>query len=253
MRSLFAIATALCVLTACGATRSEHRLKDGTRVLSFSRDHLDAHLVASPGGAFFLVDSGPPEGAQSLDEELRQAGFDPAKLKGIIVTHAHWDHGGGARFFQEKYGTPVYMGKGDEALLQAGKAGSTLCPTSFLARWRVDGDSTHTMVAPAKVNWLEGKVPLDSLVGVPGQVVLNNSHTPGSLAVIVGEAAFVGDFFRGSLVGGGAEVHLYICDTKANRERIQQALKDEAAGATIFFTGHFGPVSRDAVVSEFAK
>ena len=38
---------------------------------------------------------------------MKKLGLDPANIKYAIVSHAHPDHDGGARFLQEHYGTRV--------------------------------------------------------------------------------------------------------------------------------------------------
>ena len=49
----------------------------------------------------------------SVEEEvaggMKKLGLDPANIKYAVVTHAHPDHDGGARFLQEHYGTHVIM------------------------------------------------------------------------------------------------------------------------------------------------
>jgi metallo-beta-lactamase class B len=44
---------------------------------------------------------------------LRKLGLDPAKVKYVIVSHAHADEVGGARLMQERYGARIVMGAGD--------------------------------------------------------------------------------------------------------------------------------------------
>jgi metallo-beta-lactamase class B len=44
---------------------------------------------------------------------MKKLGLDPAKIKYAIVSHAHPDHDGGARFLQEHYGTKVIMSPAD--------------------------------------------------------------------------------------------------------------------------------------------
>ncbi len=44
---------------------------------------------------------------------MKKMGLDPANIKYAIVTHAHPDHDGGARFLQEHYGTHVIMSPAD--------------------------------------------------------------------------------------------------------------------------------------------
>lgn len=45
-------------------------------------------------------------------------GLDPAQVKLILVTHGHADHWGGARYFQEHFGTKVYVSQADWELMQ---------------------------------------------------------------------------------------------------------------------------------------
>jgi len=51
------------------------------------------------------------------DEEivggLRKLGFDPAKVKYVIISHAHSDHDGGAKLMQDEYGSRIIMGGPD--------------------------------------------------------------------------------------------------------------------------------------------
>jgi len=53
----------------------------------------------------------------SVEEEvaggMKKLGLDPAQIKYAVVSHAHPDHDGGARFLQEHYGTRVIMSPAD--------------------------------------------------------------------------------------------------------------------------------------------
>ena len=44
---------------------------------------------------------------------LKKLGFDPAKIKYAIVSHAHIDHIGGAKYLQNTYGTKIVMSAAD--------------------------------------------------------------------------------------------------------------------------------------------
>jgi len=44
---------------------------------------------------------------------MKKLGLDPANIKYAVVSHAHPDHDGGARYLQEHYGTRVIMSPGD--------------------------------------------------------------------------------------------------------------------------------------------
>ena len=55
--------------------------------------------------------------SHSVEDEivggLRKLGFDPATIKYAIVSHAHIDHIGGAKFLQDHYGTHIVMSAAD--------------------------------------------------------------------------------------------------------------------------------------------
>ena len=57
----------------------------------------------------------------SVEEEvaagLNKLGLDPAKIKYAIVTHAHPDHHGGAKFLQDRYSARVIMSAADWDML----------------------------------------------------------------------------------------------------------------------------------------
>ncbi|HEY2381743.1 MAG TPA: MBL fold metallo-hydrolase [Terriglobia bacterium] len=48
---------------------------------------------------------------------MKKLGLDPANIKYAVVSHAHPDHAGGARFLQEHYGTRVIMSPADYDML----------------------------------------------------------------------------------------------------------------------------------------
>jgi metallo-beta-lactamase class B len=53
----------------------------------------------------------------AVEEEVaagvKKLGLDPATIKYAVVTHAHPDHHGGAKFLQDRYGTRVLMSAAD--------------------------------------------------------------------------------------------------------------------------------------------
>jgi metallo-beta-lactamase class B len=45
-------------------------------------------------------------------------GLDPSQVKVILVTHGHADHYGGASYFQERYGSKVYLSAADWSVME---------------------------------------------------------------------------------------------------------------------------------------
>jgi len=64
----------------------------------------------------------------SVEEEvaggMKKLGLDPANIKYAVVSHAHPDHDGGARFLEEHYGTRVIMSPADWDVLDNRTAGT---------------------------------------------------------------------------------------------------------------------------------
>jgi metallo-beta-lactamase class B len=59
-----------------------------------------------------------------VDAGMKKVGLDPANIKYAVVSHAHPDHYGGARYLQDRYGTRVIMSPADWDVLDKITAGT---------------------------------------------------------------------------------------------------------------------------------
>ena len=127
-------------------------------------------LTTSKG--LVLFDSGFTDKTESeVIEGMQKLGLDPASVRYILLGHGHADHFGGAKYFQDHYGTQVGTTAADWDLINPANPPANANPNAAnQARPRKDviliagqpfklGDTTITIVA------------------IPG-------HTPGSLAYI---------------------------------------------------------------------
>lgn len=89
---------------------------------------VSAYLVATSAG-LVLIDTGFPETTDFVLDNIRAAGFDPANIKYILITHSHADHYGGAARIQQLSRARVGMSLEDWQVVeraQTGQAGGGL-------------------------------------------------------------------------------------------------------------------------------
>ena len=73
---------------------------------------VSAWLLVSDQG-LILFDSLYGDLTELAVEGIRKLGFDPDDVRYLIVSHAHYDHVGGARRFQDEFGAVVMMTEAD--------------------------------------------------------------------------------------------------------------------------------------------
>jgi metallo-beta-lactamase class B len=95
---------------------------------------------------------------------LKKLGLDPAKVKYVIISHAHSDHVGGAKLMQDRYGSRIVMGGPDWDSIEKSVNGY---PAGKPKRDIVADDNQTITLGDLAV----------TIVATPG-------HTPGTLSMI---------------------------------------------------------------------
>src|SRR5271169_1987436 len=95
---------------------------------------------------------------------LKKLGLDPAKVKYVIITHAHGDHVGGAKLMQDRYKSHIIMGGPDWDSIERSVNGYPL------------GKPKRDIVADDGQKITLGDTAV-TLIATPG-------HTPGTLSMI---------------------------------------------------------------------
>ena len=81
---------------------------------------LSSILIEGEGGSI-LIDGGLTQSAALIDANIRSAGFDPLRIRAILVSHAHYDHAGGVAALQRLTGATVYTSQAGRVPLSEGK------------------------------------------------------------------------------------------------------------------------------------
>lgn len=113
---LFADFAHRCIISPKYRTRVAGIQHDGwlapTRLFdnlySVGQNAVSAHALVTSGGiVLFDTLNSEDEARTILVPNLQALGLDPKAIKYIVVTHAHGDHYGGARYLQKTYGARV--------------------------------------------------------------------------------------------------------------------------------------------------
>ena len=132
----------------------------------------DCGVYLLDAGDLVLIDSGAGMSFDRLVSNIEKLGFDPKKLKTILVTHAHIDHIGSLHRFQQEFGVRIIAheldadaieGRGEVAA-EAYRVAYTPCHVDL----RIKGSDEALKL---------GKYEL-KVIHIPG-------HTPGSIAAYV--------------------------------------------------------------------
>lgn len=68
---------------------------------------VNAYLLEGPRG-LTLVDTGHSKAADALGDEIERSGFSLQDLEQVLITHAHFDHVGGAAILLDRKRVKVY-------------------------------------------------------------------------------------------------------------------------------------------------
>ena len=144
-------------------------------------------LYRLDGGRCILMDTGLAQEREELEQTLLDHGLAPA---GVLCSHAHVDHGGNNRYFQEKYHIPVAL-----TSREAGMCASLLslkCYFLLLSPDMVEQDAAGLVHTP-DVLIPDGDGPF-SFAGAEFRILHTPGHSVGHISTVTPDGVcYVGD------------------------------------------------------------
>jgi len=149
-------------------------------VFAIGNSGTTVYVLRTSGGLMMIDALGAGDAAGTtaqLDTQLlpgfQRLGLDPSQVKIVLVTHGHADHFGGASYFQEHFGSKVYVSPADWNIMEnppargRGGRGPAGPPTPLPKHDAEVHDGDTIALGDLRV----------TAVAVPG-------HTPGSMGFI---------------------------------------------------------------------
>ena len=146
------------------------------------------HLIHTDEG-LILLDAGYPCTKHLLMASIIRLGFDPADVRWIILTHAHYDHFGAANEFRNLYGTKVALSAVDTASMQE-------------KPFRAIGSSSQNLPLPVIDHTLEDGEIL-SFGGKQIRCVRTPGHTLGTMSFFFDVTDNGNTYLAGQFGGAG--------------------------------------------------
>jgi hydroxyacylglutathione hydrolase len=252
-RSILALLIGFAAMTGCSGDRATViEDSDARRIIRFDVASANVYVIEE-NDRRLMIDAGNPGDEERYEALMREVGIDPATIDYAILTHGHIDHAGTAAAFQKRYGIQMIGGADDQAMIDAGGE-VDLCPTSMTARFvrMTIGESRYPVFKLDRTIEMDGPAVDLAELGMSGRILPHSGHTPGSVVILIGRHAFVGDLIRGGMVANETPTtHFFMCDLEENQRKIGEVLALD--GIEQWHPGHFGSFPVEAVSAYLAK
>ncbi len=190
-----------------------------------SRRFVGVYAIEGEAGVV-LVDAHNPGNEAWIEKKLARKGIALSDVTLLVLTHGHSDHAGSAAALQAA-GIPVALGAGDAEQVLAGEQLEPV-PTDWRGRLLLPMlESTYPSFTPDVL--VTDRLDLTPY-GVRGEAAVVGGHSLGSMVVLVGDQALVGDLIRGRmLLHHRPTLHFFHTDQAVAHAALGAVIDDGAA------------------------
>jgi hydroxyacylglutathione hydrolase len=196
---------------------------------------MDCHvyLIGGPD-TWMLVDAGVGVETERIVGNIAAEGVSAGQIAGILLSHAHSDHAGGAKALREAFGCAVYASAAEAALVEGGDEVAL-----GLDRAKRDGVyPADYQFAHCRVDGILEDGSAFNLGAAAVTALVCPCHSLGSTAFLL-EREGGSDLFAGDILFFGGSIGLLNCegsDLAAYRANFPRLASLDIDG---FFPGHF--------------
>lgn len=207
----------------------------GSGRVGFNLTHpIDCHVYLLNGGSeYALIDAGGGVEPERIVARIEEDGLDPARVRHLVLTHAHADHAGGAAWLRERFGlrvagsaeTAAWVSAGDEERISLGAAKRAgVYPEDYVFR----ACPVDTALADGERHRV-GEIELTA-VATPG-------HSAGMLSYVFEEGGARSAFTGDTIFAGGRILlqDIWDCSVQQSCRSVERLAELELEG---LYPGH---------------
>jgi glyoxylase-like metal-dependent hydrolase (beta-lactamase superfamily II) len=194
-----------------------------------------------------LIDAGMVGEAKKIVAQLNEAGFDPKKLKRIILTHAHGDHTGSVQELISISNAQVVAHRDEVSYIMKTKTIPANSPVPRVMNWLSD----HVVFRQPGVRVDVAVEDGELIEGTCGLFAIHSpGHTPGSLSIYDQDTGllFCGDaLFNAHPITRKPGLQFPLRSVNSNPKQAREsAIKLAMLDIKVLCCGHGEPITGDA-------
>lgn len=217
-------------------------------IIPIKTGYVNSYLLKGENSGI-LIDAGLPGTEAQILNALDTNKCLTKDISLVVITHSHYDHFGSLAAIKKTLPALVASGKEDALALQAGQ-NADLVPLGLKGKI-ASLFSTRNAFTGYRPDILIDKEMIVSVGGSEVSIVPISGHTKGSLLIIAGENAFVGDLLMGSFFNFKKPMLPFFAVSLEAIKKSLSLLKER--GVKILYLGHGGPIEASIAYEKYLR